>query len=116
MLGEGRIIYRMTYDPFVPGRFTVNERSMQAFDAGRNRSFPCDIWHPAKADGICPIIHISHSSGGSGRRRYTLLTNHLANHDNIPARLNHSELFAAEHVRKDGETTEQRTALAEATT
>jgi hypothetical protein len=35
MLGEGRIIYRMTYDPFVPGRFTVNERSMQAFDAAR---------------------------------------------------------------------------------
>ena len=26
------------------GRFTVAERSMQAFDAVRNRSFPCDMW------------------------------------------------------------------------
>src|SRR6516165_6713376 len=29
-LWEGCIIYRMTYDPFVPGPFTVDERSMHA--------------------------------------------------------------------------------------
>jgi len=114
MLGEGRIIYRMTYDPFVPGRFTVNERSMQAFDAARNRSFPCDIWHPAKAVGICPIILLSHSSGGSGRRGYTFLTNHLASHGYIVAGLNHSELVAPELERREGETPEQRAARAEA--
>jgi len=114
MLGEGRIIYRMTYDPFVQGRFTVNERSMQAFDAARNRSFPCDIWHPAKAVGICPVILLSHSSGGSGRRGYTFLTNHLASHGYIVAGLNHSELVAPELGHRDGETPEQRAALAEA--
>ena len=63
------------YDSFVPGRFTVAERSMQAFDAVRNRSFPCDIWCPTAAAGIRPIILLSHSSG-SGRRGYTFLTNH----------------------------------------
>ena len=89
------------YDPFVPGRFTVVERSMQAFDAARNRSFPCDIWHPAKAVGICPIILLSHSSGGSGRRGYTFLTNHLASHGYIVAGLNHSELVAPELQRRE---------------
>src|SRR2546422_11725301 len=114
MLGEGRIIYRMTYDPFVPGRFAVDERSMQVFDAARNLSFPCDIWHPAKAVGICPIILLSHSSGSSGRRGYTFLTNHLASHGYIVAGLNHSELVAPELGHRDGETPEQRAALAEA--
>ena len=28
------------YDPFLPGRFNVGERSTQALDAARNRSFP----------------------------------------------------------------------------
>src|SRR5215813_7986848 len=63
----------MTYDPFAPGQFTVNERSMQAFDAARNRSFPCDIWRPTETVGICPIILLSHSSGDSGRRGCTSL-------------------------------------------
>jgi hypothetical protein len=31
------------YDPFVPGRFTVVERSTQALDAARIRSSPCDV-------------------------------------------------------------------------
>ena len=102
------------YDPFVPGRFTVAERSMQAFDAARNRSFPCDIWRPTKPVGICPLILLSHSSGGSGRRGYTFLTNHLASHGYIVAGLNHSELVAPELARRDGETPEQRAAGAEA--
>src|SRR5207247_10881358 len=96
------------YDPFVPGRLTVNEQSMQEFDAARNRSFPCDIWRPTEAFGICPIILLSHSSGGTGRRGYTFLTNHLASHGYIVAGLNHSELVAPELERRDDETPEQR--------
>ena len=74
------------YDPFVPGRFTVVERSMQAFDAARNRSFPCDVWRPTEPVEICPIILLSHSSGG-GRRGYTFLTNHLASHGYMVAEI-----------------------------
>jgi predicted dienelactone hydrolase len=115
MLGEGDgIIYRLTYDPFAPGRLAVDERSMQAFDAARNRMFPCDIWHPRKPVEIAPIILLSHSSGGSGRRGYTFLTNHLASHGYIVAGLNHSELVATELGHRDGETPEQRAARAEA--
>jgi len=87
---------------------------MQAFDAARNRSFPCDIWHPTEPVEICPIILLSHASGGSGRRGYTFLSNHLASHGYIVAGLNHSELVAPELGHRDGETPEQRAALAEA--
>src|SRR2546422_4961956 len=90
------------YAPFVPGRFTVVERSMQAFDADRNRSFPCDVWSPTEPVGICPIILLSHSSGGSGWRGYTFLTNHLASHGYIVAGLNHSELVVPELGHRDG--------------
>jgi predicted dienelactone hydrolase len=96
------------YDPFLPGQFTVGEGGTQAFDATRNRSFPCDIWHPTEPIEICPIILLSHASGGSGRRGYTFLTNHLASHGYIVAGLNHSELVAPELARRDGETPEQR--------
>src|SRR5213594_3801342 len=104
----------MTYDPFVPGQFVVKERSIQAFDAARNRCFPCDMWRPAKAVGICPIILLSHASGGGGRRGYTFLSNHLASHGYIVAGLNHSELVAPELAFRDDETPEQRAARAEA--
>jgi predicted dienelactone hydrolase len=87
---------------------------MQAFDAARNRSFPCDIWRPTEAIGTCPIILLSHSSGSSGRRGYTFLTNHLASHGYIVAGLNHSELVAPELRLRGGETPELRAAGAEA--
>jgi predicted dienelactone hydrolase len=102
------------YDPFLSGPLTVAERTMQAFDAARNRSFPCDIWRPMEPVGICPIILLSHSSGGSGRRGYTFLTNHLASHGYIVAALNHSELVAPELGHRDSETPEQRAARGEA--
>jgi dienelactone hydrolase len=86
---------------------------MQAFDAARNRSFPCDVWCPTEPLGICPIILLSHSSGDSGRRGYTFLTNHLASHGYTVAGLNHSELVVPELGHRDGETPEQRTARAE---
>ena len=81
------MISQVMYDPFVPGRFTVAERSTQAFDAARNRSFPCDVWRPTEPVGVCPVILLSRSSGGSGRRGYTFLTNHLASHGYIVAGL-----------------------------
>jgi predicted dienelactone hydrolase len=87
---------------------------MQAFDAARNRTFPCDIWHPRESVESSPIILLSHSSGGSGRRGYTFLTNHLASHGYIVAGLDHSELVAFELAHRDGETPEQRAARAEA--
>ena len=87
---------------------------MQAIDAARNRSFPCGIWHPTEPVGTCPIILLSHSSGGGGRRAYTFLTNHLASHGYVVAGLNHSELVAPELGHRVGETPEQRTARAEA--
>jgi Platelet-activating factor acetylhydrolase, isoform II len=96
------------YDRFVPGRTT------QAFDAVRNRSFPCDVWRPAEPAGVCPIILLSHSIGVSGRRGYTFLTNHLASRGYIVAGLNHSELAAPELGHRDGEIPEQRAARAEA--
>jgi dienelactone hydrolase len=37
------------YDPFLRGRFPVGIRTNQAFDAARNRQFPCEIWYPAAA-------------------------------------------------------------------
>src|SRR5512132_826397 len=101
------------YDPFVAGRFTVVELSTPAFDAARNRNFPCDVRRPTEPVGLCPIILLSHSSGGSGPRGYTFLTNHLASHGYIVAGLNHSELVVPELGHRNGETPEQRTARAE---
>jgi predicted dienelactone hydrolase len=102
------------YDPFVSGRFTVAERNMQAFDAVRNRSFPCDMWRPTERVGVFPIILLSHSSGGRGPRDYTFLTNHLASHGYIVAGLCHSELVVPELAHRAGDTPEQRATRAEA--
>src|SRR5207247_10348568 len=74
----------------------------------------CDICYPPHALRICPIILLSQSSGGRGRRGYTFPTNHLASHGYIVTGLNHSELVAPELGHRDGETPEQRAALAEA--
>ena len=35
------------YDPFIRGGFPVGVRTVQAFDAARNRLFPCEVWYPA---------------------------------------------------------------------
>jgi predicted dienelactone hydrolase len=83
-------------------------------DAVRNRSFPGDLWCPTEPVKVRPIILLSHSSGDSGRRGYTFLTNHLASHGYIVAGLNHSELVAPELRHRHGETAEERAARAEA--
>src|SRR6187549_2843985 len=38
---------RVTYDPFLRGRFPVGVRTIEAQDAARRRVFPCEIWYPA---------------------------------------------------------------------
>ena len=100
------------YDPFSPGPFPVDVRSIQARDSKRDRIFPCEIWYPA-AKGTYPLIIFSHSSGG-GRRQSTFLCTHLSSHGYVVAALDHSEVVAAELARKDGETAEQKQARAEA--
>jgi dienelactone hydrolase len=35
------------YDPFVRGPFPVGVRTLRAFDAARDRLFPCEVWYPA---------------------------------------------------------------------
>src|SRR5262245_2383893 len=63
--------------------------------------------------GIYPLIVYSHHSGGS-RRSATFLCTHLSSHGYVVAAVDHSETFAPELLRKDGETAEQRTARAKA--
>jgi predicted dienelactone hydrolase len=95
------------YDPFVSGRFTVAERTLQVFDSIRDRSFPGNVWHPTEPAETCPVILLSHSSGGTGPRDYTFLANHLASHGYIVARLCHSERVAPELALREAKTPEQ---------
>jgi len=76
--------------------------------------FPCEIWCPAAADARAfPLIVFSHHSGGH-RRAATFLTAHLASQGYVVAALDHSEVFAPELARKEGETPEQKAARADA--
>jgi dienelactone hydrolase len=104
-------------------------RTIEALDQARNRVFPCEIWYPAAAQhagldvapgemeardaaaqpGSYPLILFSHSSGGR-RRQSTFLCTHLSSHGYIVAALDHSEAVAPELARRDGETSEQKTA------
>ncbi|SPE43367.1 hypothetical protein SBA3_900022 [Candidatus Sulfopaludibacter sp. SbA3] len=102
------------YDPFAPGPFAVNSRSVQARDASRDRLFPCEIWYPEAAQpGSHPLILFSHHSGGS-RLASTFLCTHLCSHGYVVAALDHSETIATELGRPENETAEQRTARMEA--
>jgi dienelactone hydrolase len=103
------------YDPFVRGPFAVQERSIDAFDAERNRLFPCQVWNPDVAAGPRrrPLIVFSHYSGGS-RRSSTFLCTHLASHGYVVAALDHSEVVAEELQRREGETPLERLARIDA--
>jgi dienelactone hydrolase len=103
----------VTYDPFVPGRFSVGVRTIQARDPVRNRLFSCEIWYPAAAPGTRPLIIFSHHSHGH-RRAATFLCTHLSSHGYIVAALDHSEVVAPELARKEGETDDQKAARIEA--
>lgn len=39
----------MTYDPFARGEFPVGVRTIQVYDADRDRTLPTEIWYPADA-------------------------------------------------------------------
>jgi dienelactone hydrolase len=102
------------YDPFARGSFDVGVRTIQAFDKARDRTFPCEIWHPKPAEtGTYPLILFSHSSGG-GRRQSTFLCDHLSSHGYVVAALDHSEVVAPELARKEGETVEEKAARQQA--
>jgi len=106
------------YDPFVRGKFPVGVRTIEAQDAKRNRTFPCEIWYPAAAQqipqpGNYPLIVFSHHSGGN-RRSATYLTTHLCSHGYVVAALNHSEVVAPELAPKPDETPDERSARAQA--
>jgi dienelactone hydrolase len=101
------------YDPFAGGPFAVGVRTIQAPDTVRERVFPCEIWSPPETPETCPLIVFSHSSGG-GRRQSTFLCTHLASHGYVVAAMDHSELVVPEMARKDGETSEQKSARTEA--
>jgi dienelactone hydrolase len=96
------------YDPFAVGDYAVSERTVQARDAARDRTFPVDVWYPEPFDQGRLVVY-SHSSGGN-RRSSSFLCRHLASHGYLIAALDHSELVAPELRRRDGETASERAA------
>lgn len=63
----------------------------------------------AAEPGTYPLIIYSHPSGGN-RRSATFLCTHLGSHGYVVAALDHSEVVAKELARKDGETSEEKSA------
>ncbi len=63
--------------------------------------------------GSYPLVIFSHPSGYH-RRAASFLCTHLASHGYVVAALDHSELVAPELARREGETSEQRAARADA--
>src|SRR5438045_8791277 len=68
----------------------------------------------AAVPGTWPLIVFSHGSASWRRRMSTYLCTHLSSHGYVVAALDHSETFAAELARREGETDEQGKARAEA--
>ncbi|HEX3062236.1 MAG TPA: dienelactone hydrolase family protein [Usitatibacter sp.] len=97
------------YDPFEPGDSPVAVRTLEAFDAARERRFPCEVWHPAVHGGPHPLVVFSHASGFH-RRQSTFLCAHLASHGYVVAALDHSEVVAPELRRREGESAQQKDA------
>src|SRR5215472_18388194 len=61
------------YDPFVRGGFPVGVRTIPAFDAARNRLFPCEVWYPATVQHSCqdmaPETQDLFTTAGAARRQ-----------------------------------------------
>lgn len=96
------------YDPFARGPHRVVERSWEARDAARDRTFPISAWRPDDGNAH-PLVLFSHASGNH-RRGATFLTGHLASHGYVVAALDHSEVVAPEFRAQPGETAEQKSA------
>lgn len=67
----------------------------------------------AARPGAWPLIVYSHASGHH-RRGATFLCTHLSSHGYVVAAMDHSETFAAQLARRDGETADQKAARIEA--
>src|SRR6266849_2624361 len=63
----------------------------------------------AAQPGTWPLVVYSHGSASWRRRMSTYLCTHLSSHGYVVAALDHSETFAAELARRDGETEAQKT-------
>ena len=98
----------MEYDPFAAGKYAVDQRTIEAHDAARGRTFPVEIWSPAERESR-PLIIFSHFSGGH-RRVSSFLSTHLAGHGYVVAAMDHSEVVAPDLARRDGETPSERAA------
>ena len=102
------------YAPFDAGPFGVGTRSFEAADPARNRAFPIQVWHPARAGdsagtGSLPLVVFAHGSGGN-RRSAAYLCAHLASHGYAVAAMDHSEVVAAELVSGPDESAPERAA------
>ena len=97
------------YDPFARGTHVVVERTVTLEDRERRRTFPCEVWRPANADGPLPLVLYSHFSGGT-RRAATYLCTHLAARGYAVAAIDHSEVVAPELARRANEPPERRDA------
>ena len=96
----GQDIEPLTQDCFsVPGR-DRSRRQLAVRDA-------------VAKPGSHPLVLFSHPSGYH-RRAATFLCTHLASHGYVVGALDHSELVAPELARREGETSEQRAARADA--
>ncbi|HET9051420.1 MAG TPA: hypothetical protein VFO60_06925 [Candidatus Dormibacteraeota bacterium] len=109
------------YEPFGRGPSAAGVRGGTLRDSARSRTFPVDVWYPARADGpgaepaagVHPVALYCHSSGGD-RRSATFLCTHLASHGYVVAAMDHSERVAPELSRREGETAGERAARVEA--
>jgi predicted dienelactone hydrolase len=55
------------YDPAGTGQLAVRVRTIDVRDGGRGRTFPVELWYPADAAGLVPLVMCSHRSGGDRR-------------------------------------------------
>jgi dienelactone hydrolase len=101
------------YDPFAPGPFDVETRTVVLDDAARGRTFSCEIWQPSGLSGAAPLVVYSHYAGGH-RRAATFLTGHLASRGYLVAAVDHSETFVPGLQPREGETAQQRSERIEA--
>lgn len=99
------------YDPFVPGPFEVETRTLTLDDAARNWQFGCETWRPA-GQAAAPLVVYSHYAGGH-RRAATFLTGHLASHGYLVAAVDHSETFVPQLQPREGEDEAARAARIE---
>lgn len=103
------------YDPFSTGPSAVAVRTLRAADQARGLVFPVEVWQPADlpAGALLPLVIYSHFSFGH-RRAATFLCTHLASHGYAVAALDHCEVVAADLVRAEDETADQRAARIDA--